>query len=176
MDYSSPAIRYEDGSYGMDSWKIAHELEKRYPEPSLHLDDPIVIQVRDHIGKIMGPLTGYILPRVPTHILGPASAEYFDTTREKMFGKPLAQVAQETATEQAWKDVEEPVRQIAEILKKNSGPFFLGKTVSYADFIFVGYLRFLKAADEKVFDRFVAFDPAFSAIYDASKPWLEKDN
>ena len=39
-DYSSPCLQYSDGTYQMDSWPIAHELEKRYPEPSL--------QVRQH--------------------------------------------------------------------------------------------------------------------------------
>lgn len=48
--------------------------------------------------------------------------------------------------------------------------------VSYADFIFVSMLHFLKRIDEKIYKRFIELDPSFSRVYDASKQWLEKDD
>jgi hypothetical protein len=48
--------------------------------------------------------------------------------------------------------------------------------VSYADFIFVSLLQCLKRVDQKIFDRYLAQDSAFGALYDASKEWLEKDD
>lgn len=126
-DYSSPAIRYEDGSYGMDSWPIAQSLESRYPTPSLHLDNPIVIQIRDHIAKLMGPLVPHLIPKVPL-LLNKPSADFFYETREEMFGAPLQEVEKKGATEQAWKDAESPAKEAGDLLRKNGGPFFLGQT------------------------------------------------
>lgn len=194
-DYTSPAIRYDDGTYMMDSWKIAHELEKRYPSPSLHLDDPVVGQVMETLGKIFPPLRPHIIPKVPRVLLNERSAEYFERTRKESFGMPLAQVEAEMATEESWEKAKQPIKDIADLLKKNGGPYFLGKTgkesnvsgkcnigraddctVSYADFIFVGYLQFLNRVDEKLFQRFMGFDPSFGELFEACKEWLARDD
>lgn len=42
--------------------------------------------------------------------------------------------------------------------------------------IFVSFLHFLKRVESGLFERFVALDPAFSEVYDASKEWLKKDD
>jgi glutathione S-transferase len=139
-DYSIPAIRYEDGSYQMDSWPIAHELEKRYPSPSLHLDSPVTIKVRDQIASILGPVFMQFLP------------------------------------EESWKRAEGPLKELADLLKKHDGPFFLGETVSYADFIFVAALYFVKRLSEEGFQRMIALDPAIPRVYEASGQWFTKDN
>jgi hypothetical protein len=47
---------------------------------------------------------------------------------------------------------------------------------SYADFVVVGGLNFLKIIDEDFYDRFVKVEPAFGKLYDASRPWLERDD
>jgi glutathione S-transferase len=112
----------------MDSWPIAHELEKRYPSPSLHLHDPIVVRVRDHIAKVRAPLDAHLLPKIPRRILNKESAEYFELTREERFGMPLEQMEKEKGTEQSWVDIKEPAEEMAGLLKKNAGPFFLGET------------------------------------------------
>jgi glutathione S-transferase len=131
-DYTSPAIRFADGTYMMDSWLIAHELEKQYPSPSLHLDDPIVVRIRDHIVKLAEPLSPQLHPKIPRRILNKESAEYFNRTREVRFGMPLEQLEREKATEQNWVDVKGPAEEVAELLKKNGGPFFLGDTGEFA--------------------------------------------
>lgn len=127
-DYSSPSIRYEDGTVSMDSWRIVHELEDRYPSPSLHLDDPIVVKIRDQIDKIRDPLAPHITPKVPRVLLNKVSAEYFELTREERFGLPLTQLEAEKANEQCWEDVKAPAKEAADLLKKHGGPFFLGET------------------------------------------------
>ncbi|KAF2869997.1 hypothetical protein BDV95DRAFT_93860 [Massariosphaeria phaeospora] len=176
-EYTIPAIRYEDGTYSMESWKIVQELEKQYPTPSLHLDDPITVQVRDRISSILDPIRGVLIPRMPRGLLSEPSGEYIVRTREKQFGMPLEQVEKELGGEQAWKEVEQPAKEVAELLKKNGGPFFLGKTISYADMILASYLHFLKCVGgEDNFERFVALDSAFVALYDASKELLAKDD
>ncbi|KAF2472248.1 uncharacterized protein BDR25DRAFT_333615 [Lindgomyces ingoldianus] len=175
-EYTSPSVKFGDGTYCMDSWKIAIELEKRYPSPSLHIDDPIVVQVRNLIPEIMGPLQPNIIPKVPRMLLNPPSVEYFERTRKERYGMSLSQVEEDRGGEPSWKAAEQPINEIADLLKKKGGPFFLGKTVSYADLIFVSFLHFLKRLDKGVFERFLSFDTAFSTIYDASKEWLAKDD
>lgn len=173
-DYSSPAIRYADGSHAMDSWPIAHELDKQYPEPSLHLDDAIVVQVRDLTGVFTTPLRAHIIPRVPW-LLPERSAAYFYETRKARFGKSLQDVASE-AGEANWEEARAPAKKMGDLLRQHGGPFFLGNTVSYADFIFVSALHFFKRVDEAIFARVMGLDPAFEKVYAASKAWLARDD
>ncbi|KAF2733185.1 glutathione S-transferas-like protein [Polyplosphaeria fusca] len=178
-DYTSPAVSFVDGknnTYVMDSWKIIKEVESRYPSPSLHLDDPIVVQVRDAIGGLMGPIRGVLVPKVPRYLLNERCVEYFERTREASLGKPLSQYEKDAGGEDAWQKAEPPAKDIAQLLKKQGGPFFRGKEVSYADVIFVSFLQFMKRLDSEIFERYLAFDPAFSEIYNASKQWLVKED
>lgn len=161
----------------MDSWPIAQELEKRYPSPSLHLDDPVTIKIRDQISEILGPIILQFLPNVPD-LLPQRSQEYFHTTRTAAFGKPLSEVRKEALAnaDQGWKAAQEPLKEAADLLKKHDGPFFLGKTVSYADLIFVSMLYFVERLDEQVYQKLLSFDPAFTKVYEASQQWfLKKD-
>ncbi|KAF2032582.1 glutathione S-transferas-like protein [Setomelanomma holmii] len=174
--YSSPAIKYADGTYGMDSWPIAHELERQYPEPSLRLDNPINARVRDHIAKLRTPLEPHLIPRVPVVFLNPESAEYFYRTREAKYGIPLPELERTKATEDAWEAAKGPAKEVGDWLRENGGPFFLGQTVSYADFIFLGLLHMIKRIDEKYFQRYLELDESFPRFYEASKKWLERDD
>lgn len=125
-DYSSPAIKYDDGKLQQDSWPIAHELEKRYPSPSLHLDDPIVLKIRDQIKKLIEPIFIHLVAKIPL-ILPKPSADYFSETREKLFGAPLDQVAA-GAKDSDWEKITDAVKETGDLLRKNGGPFFLGET------------------------------------------------
>jgi hypothetical protein len=128
----------------MDSWKIAHgsydrsspltkliplaaEIEKRYPTPSLGLDEPVVVQIRDHIGKMFGPLAANLFPKIPRNVLSDVSAEYFNRTREQMFGMPLEQFEKEKGVEENWEHVKGPAKEAGDLLRKHGGPFFLGE-------------------------------------------------
>lgn len=46
--------------------------------------------------------------------------------------------------------------------------------MSYADFIFVSMLHFLKRIDEDVSKRYMALDEAFPKVYSACEQWLAK--
>jgi len=78
--------------------------------------------------KLAEPLSPQLHPKIPRRILNKESAEYFYRTREVRFGMPLEQLEREKATEQNWVDVKGPAEEVAELLKKNGGPFFLGDT------------------------------------------------
>lgn len=162
----------------MDSWPIAHELERRYPSPALNLEDPVNVKIRDMISsRILGPVFLQFLPIVPT-LLPERSQEYFYRTRKAAFGKPVSEVQKEALAngEEGWKKTEEGLQEVADELHKHDGPFFLGGTVSYADFIFVSMLYFIKRLDEQAFQRMLSYDPAFPKLYEASRQWLTKDN
>ena len=47
---------------------------------------------------------------------------------------------------------------------------------SYADFVVVGMLHFFKVIDESIYERVVATEPECGKLYDACKPWLERDD
>ncbi|KAF2746428.1 hypothetical protein M011DRAFT_425067 [Sporormia fimetaria CBS 119925] len=190
-DYTSPAVGFDDGTYVMESWKIAQgklntsifniqsnsqflELEKRYPTPSLHLDDPIVPKIRDFIGEIFTPLRAEILPKIPRNLLSEVSAEYFETDRAKLFGMPLSQLEKEKGGDEAWEKAKKPAKEAGDMLREHGGPFFLGEKVTYADLIFVSFLEFLRRSGDGMFEKWMALDPAFEKVYEASKEWLKR--
>ncbi|KAK5080171.1 hypothetical protein LTR70_008920 [Exophiala xenobiotica] len=116
----------------IDSRVNAVEIEKKYPTPSLYMDEPIVVQMRDRMLEILGPLAPIVMPKVP-RILAPVAAEFFEREREKVHGMPLAQFGKEKGTDEAWAAVQPIIQQIAGDLKKNEkGPFFLSKACECA--------------------------------------------
>jgi hypothetical protein len=107
----------------MESWDIVNELEKQYPTPSLHLDDPIVEKVLNiNLFKYLVP---NIMPKIPK-LLSKVSAEYFSTTREEQFGKSLQQMEAE-AKDEAWDQTKPIAKEVGDLLREKEGPFFLGE-------------------------------------------------
>lgn len=174
--YSCPTIRISD-KYVMDSRKIANVLEKEHPLPSLHLDSPVLKKVEELAPQCVMPIGPVFMPRIPRVVLNPRSAEYFEHTREERFGMTLSQLEKEKGGESAWKAAEPKWKELGTLLKAKGGPFFMGKTVSYADLIVVGALHcFTLLGDDDMFQRVKDIEPAFLTLYDASKAWLERDD
>lgn len=111
------------------------EIEELYPTPSLGLDEPIVVQIKDHLSKLFKPLAAVILPKVPRNVLSEVSAEYFQRTRKERLGKSLDEIEKEKGGEKAWKEAEGHITEVAELLKKHGGPFFLGNRGEHLPFI-----------------------------------------
>ena len=112
----------------MDSRKIAFELEKQYPEPSLHLDSPVLPEVEARVLKAITPLRAVFMPPIPRNLLNTASVEYFERTREARFGMPLRQFEKEHGGDKAWEEATPALKEAGDMLRANGGPFFLGKT------------------------------------------------
>jgi hypothetical protein len=110
----------------MDSWPIAHEIEKRYPEPSLHIDNPVVAQMRDHIFKIVGPIYPQVASKVPS-ILNKPSAEYHYNKNREMLDA-VSQNKDKVSASDCWENAREPAKVVGDLIRKNGGPFFLGET------------------------------------------------
>ncbi|KAK7542558.1 uncharacterized protein J3D65DRAFT_220487 [Phyllosticta citribraziliensis] len=176
VPYSIPTVRLPDGTYIMDSQKIIVELEKLQPEPSLHIDSDVLPRVQELMPQIMGALVGVFMPRTPRVLLADVSATYFEDTRKVRFGMPLSQLEKEKGGAPAWEAAKEPLQKMAALLNQQSGPFFLGNEVSYADFVLVSFLEYAKRTGQDAYDNIVAVDKSFDEIYKASAKWLERDD
>ena len=127
MPYTLPVAQFPDGTYLMDSRKIAGRLEKDHPSPSLRLDDSILAEVEKNLAKCKLPLRAVWLPQVPDNLLNPPSKDYFYETREKSVGKSLSQLHREEGGEEAWIQALPGIKGLGLILQKNEGPFVMGK-------------------------------------------------
>ena len=150
-EFTLPAIQMPDGTYVMDSYKIVDFIEARYPEPSVHLNDPMQSRLRASMVKFMTQMTPIYVPGVAKNILGDKSIDFFLATRQEDVGMPLDEYGEKNSPGAL--DRAEPfAREITELLKENSsGPYFLGDAVSYTDFIWGGILLFFQCLGEKEF-------------------------
>jgi hypothetical protein len=113
---------------GMDSWPIAHALEKQYPSPSLHLDDPIVVTIHDRITELRNALVPTVLPKVPVVLLNQVSADYFYRTRQEHFGMSFEELEKSKTADECLEEAKEPAKEIGDLLRKHGGPYFLCET------------------------------------------------
>jgi len=174
--YTIPTIRIKDSEYITDSRKIAARLEKDYPSPSLHLDSEVLPMVESIIPKILEPMRSIWLPLIPTNLLNAPSAEYFTRTRQEKFGKLMDGLKTEEAGEEAWMEAMPGYKALGELLGKEEGPFFLGTTPSYADFVVVGLLHMFGRIDTNILKKAVKIEPRLGELYEACKPWLKRDD
>ncbi|KAI3579577.1 hypothetical protein IWW34DRAFT_820357 [Fusarium oxysporum f. sp. albedinis] len=105
--FTCPAIQLPDGSYIMDSYKIVDVIEEKYPEPSVHLNNPMQDRLRASMIKFMTEMVPIYVPGVAKNIIGEKSIDFFLATRLQT-AEPFA-------------------REITALLEENtSGPFLLG--------------------------------------------------
>lgn len=114
-----------------------------------------------------------------SRLLTEGSLPFFIETREAQLGCTLEEAAK--GLDKAWEDATPILREIGDVLRENeSGPFALGGEISYADFILVGAMQFLRRiggeGKESFYEKFVAIEPAFGKLFEASKYLLVKDN
>ncbi|KAE9372786.1 hypothetical protein N431DRAFT_505103 [Stipitochalara longipes BDJ] len=174
--YTSPAVKFDSSTYIQDSAKIALELEKRYPEPSLHLDSPLLPKAYAAVSAILQVSRLMLMRKVLPNILSEKSADYISLTRAEALRKSREEYAQESVVEEVWRKLEVPLKNLAALTGGNGGPFVMGKTPSYADFVIASFLYYIRRIDQKDHDRMVAVDPALSEIFEACRPWFEKDD
>lgn len=114
------------------------------------------------------------MPRVPS-ILNENSREYFERTRAEALGKTLQEYASTDGGEEAWIEALPGIKGLGSIIGKEEGPFVMGDTPSYADFVIVGMLQFFKEVDEDIYERLVKTEPEFGKLYDVCRHWLERN-
>ncbi|KAF5020101.1 hypothetical protein F66182_7864 [Fusarium sp. NRRL 66182] len=176
--WTIPTVRFPDGTYIMDSNKILERIEKEHPEPSVHSDSPVLSKLFEIMPKIMKSIQPIYLNAVPERLLNDKSLPYWHETRTGMVGMPLDQYYEENGGQQAWDGAKEPLHEVEALLKDNSdGPFFLGKTPSYADFVWAGLLIFLRRCE--VIDELykISSDSQIHKdLLEATAPWHKRND
>jgi len=158
----------------MDSRPIVDKLESLYPTPSLHLDSPYLARVEEFLPKPVTAIRPVFVPLVPKTFLNPRSAEYFTKSREEGLGKTLDEFA--LGGEKGFEEVKPYVKELGEWYGENGdGPFLLGKEVSYADVMVLGWLRMLDRLG--VVGRIFELEGGgkLREVYEAAGKWFEKE-
>ncbi|KAK1987061.1 hypothetical protein LZ30DRAFT_703512 [Colletotrichum cereale] len=172
--FTCPTVQFPDKTYVMNSAKIIKRIEADYPEPSLYLDSEVLQQMYDLLSetfKSLGPVLFVIAPR---DILNKRSADYFWSSRAKVYGMPLDELEKTKGGELAWANAQESLEKTATLLNKNEGPFFLGDKFSYIDCVYVGFLFFVRRFSEDAYQRVIQHSVSFDNLYSASEEWLKR--
>lgn len=161
----------------MESTAIAHAIERSFPEPSVYLEAPVVQDVIDTMKlSVMWPLAPLLVPRMPREILSGTSIAFHIEARKKTFGMSLDELEAKHGGD-AWENALPGLHKLVDILKQDAtGPFCLGKTPSYADFVIVGFLEWCKCLGDDIFQKLLCFDPVFGSLYERSSVWRQKNN
>lgn len=143
--YTIPTVILPDGTYVMNSAKIVREIEKLYPQRPVNVETEYIPKVEAIVKGFMGAMLGYIILRLPKGLLNEVAHPYWRETREKWIGMSLEQFEKEKGGEEAWGVAEPVIKQATALLEENKdGPFFMGSTISHADFVWGGLLLMVK--------------------------------
>ncbi|KAI2469524.1 putative glutathione S-transferase [Annulohypoxylon bovei var. microspora] len=177
--YTIPTVVLPDGTWVTESLEIAKVLEKKHPEPSLHLDSPYIAKIFEQLTNMRNPIGPVFIPGVLFNLLNEASQDYFRTTREEAVGKTMEEYAKEGGAS-AWETAAPCVQKVTALLKENSeGPFFEGKTIGFADFIWGGWLLFMQRISDEAWAGALkaSGEPEVHLkLLEALKPWSERDD
>lgn len=161
----------------MDSANIAKRLEEEYPERPLDPENDLAQAASQFQRKIWGPLQPVLMPEVYRTILGERSKPFFwDTRKKDLGGMTIYEFEKDYGGEKAWEKVKLPLQEVSALLDKTEGPFFQGSQVSYADFILVGFLEFVKKYALQHYQRIIGLCDGLDKLHEACLPWLERDD
>ncbi|KAI6913899.1 hypothetical protein D0869_11220 [Hortaea werneckii] len=173
-DYTSPAVRFADGTYVMDSQAIAEKLEALYPEPSFHLDTGLHDEAAAIMQELMWSLFPDLLHLLPKGILSERSAVWFAEDRKRRFGISLDDLAAAKGGEVAWEAAQPHMAALKTFLtskKKDEGPFIMGSTPSYGDLIIIALFQSLDVVKKESLARLVGYCSEFEKLREAGKQW-----
>ena len=162
----------------MDSRKIVDKLEALYPHPSLHLEANAHDRILSTLGKAVNAARPMILAAVWRNVLREPSASFFAEDRQRRFGKTIDQLEMDDGGDEAWAAAQRGLESLKLEMKQHkndNGPFLLGSSLSYGDFLITAIFTWLERADSRIFEKFVGYDESFRSTYEARRPWLERD-
>ncbi len=176
VPYTAPTILLPSGEYIPDSRAIATALEAAHPSPTVHLDSPFLPRLEALMRRVLRPMYPIFIPRVPKVLLSPASLPYWMETREGWFG-PLDEL--EKGADKGWVEMGEPLKEVTAMLREDgTGPLFMGKEVSYADFVWGGFLLFCQKLGDDVWERVLEGSGdagVHRRFLEALRPWARED-
>lgn len=119
-------------------------------------------------------------PGVAKNILNPESERYFRRVRGERVGMSLDEFEEKHGGLMAYEGMEPHLREITALLGEDeTGPFFGGKEVTYADFVWAGVLIFTTKVGEGVFEKVMkrsGNEEVHRGLLEAVKAWVEKDD
>ncbi|KAK0732523.1 hypothetical protein B0T21DRAFT_334731 [Apiosordaria backusii] len=143
--YTIPTVILPSGEYVTDSKVIAQKLQSLYPSPHINLSSPYQAKIEGIMSRLMPALAPIYIPAIPKNLLNEKSQPYWYDTRSKNVGKDVETFGREEGGEKAWGKVEPVLKEVTDLLKENGdGPFFEGGQVTYADFVWGGFLLFVE--------------------------------
>lgn len=167
-----------NGVYVMDSYKIAETIEQEHPEPPASLNTSVQLRFREILISFMGQLTPIYVPGVPQRILSSDSFDFFITSRQEDVGMPLDEYEKQHGPG-AFERAEPFAREITALLNEtSSGPYFLGDTISYTDFMWAGILLFFECLGHDMYQEVLKRSgdaEAHTKFLDALATWTERD-
>ena len=174
-----PVVQFLDGSHTMESMAIIKRLDALDRGLSLPLELDLLEKLGPVAGKVFFPLMPLIMPQVRRDVLCKGSEEWFKKDRERRFGAAEEDYEREKGGEVAWKGAEAGQEQLASFLKaqkRDEGPFILGSTVSYPDFVLAGRCEFISFLGEDNYERLVKPVEGLRELHEACKPWFERND
>ncbi|KIW18087.1 hypothetical protein PV08_02374 [Exophiala spinifera] len=170
--YTSPAVKLDSSTYIQDSATIAVELEKRFPTPSLYLDSPTLPRAYAAVTAVLVVYRPVLMCKVIPNLLTERSAEYIARTRAEPLKMALEEYARGDAEQLALTRAQGPLEDLAALVKERGGPFVMGTTPSYGDFVIASFLYYIRRVDQDIYDGMVAVDTALSGLFEAYDGWL----
>jgi len=166
-----------DGTYIMNSFKIAQVLEELYPTPSLPPTSPIQQKYFDVLSEAWNIMEPIKFSFVPRRLLNEVNYPYWRATRSENIGKPMSQAELDAIFEAA----SPHMRPVTAMLKEKSGegPFFMGDTITFTDAVHAGILIMMRRLGDDVFHPFLKAlgdKDVHLKFLETVKPWTERDD
>ncbi|EED18881.1 conserved hypothetical protein [Talaromyces stipitatus ATCC 10500] len=177
--FTLPAIQLPDGSYVMDSYKIADIIEERHLEPRVHrLNIPAQLTFRNILTNLMRQLTPLYIPGIAQRLLSNESIDFFIAARQKDVGMPLDEYGKQHGPG-AFDRAEPFLHEMTALLDETAGPYFLGDTVSYTDFIWAAILLFFKCFGDDIYGELLmrsGNSQVHTEFLDALSQWTKRND
>lgn len=170
-----------DGRYIMDSAKIAEEIEKLYPEPSIHLGTPQQDKYLAKLEPCTSALRPIYVPWVCKRLLNEVNYPYWRRTREAgLDGLSLEEFETQHGGQKAYDAAAPHLRELSALLRENDrGPFFLGDVVSYTDLVHASFLLMMRRLGEDVWKGILHATgdaEVHLQLLEALGPFIERDD
>lgn len=133
----------DGGKVVTDSWAIAEYLDQAYPGHSL-FDSPqaraYCLWIHHWTERVVHPLIVPIILEDVLSVLHPGDLEYFRSTREAAFGRPLEHVFDRTPA--AFSRLSDAVAPVRRVLRHSA--FLAGAAPAYGDYVVFGAFQWAR--------------------------------
>ncbi|KIO34738.1 hypothetical protein M407DRAFT_3358 [Tulasnella calospora MUT 4182] len=151
----------------VDSQVIAEYLDSKYPERPLLPEGTKALQamfLKWTQTNLLPHFIQLVVPQV-TGILDDPGAEYFNRTREKMFGKKLTDICVGEERTVSLAALEKELATLdGHIARNGGGDFLMGTIPSYADILLCSFFMWAKRVP-------TTRDPGFKTVFEIIKGW-----